>query len=303
MNINEIKQIYLPDFLARHYAITFKKSGQTFVAISPFSDEKNPSFCVREVNGCWLFKDFSSGRGGSIIDFVSHMEGLPSISDTINHIKHLVGDIDLSRPKNTNKQVDDKSYDIHLLYSYFRKNPSGQAAQYVLNRGISPAIVENLVATGDLLYNYYRGQAYCCFAVRDAGMRLKAIESHQIDGSRKFTLGVKHIYTIDWERLQNAERIFITEGIIDYLSVKTIEGESWVGLALMGNQPIFDPGLLSHCPVIVSALDDDPGGQRAFKSIQSLYPEKRFVHYDLCGRNDPNEFLRACIQLQAQAPF
>jgi len=134
-------------------------------------------------------------------------------------------------------------------------------------------------------------------------MHLKAIENHEIDGSRKFTLGTKHIYTVDWAQLPTAERIFITEGIIDYLSIKTLEGDNWMGFALMGNQPVFDPGLLPNCHHIIAAFDNDPGGAIAYAKLQALHPEKRFSIYSLFGYNDPNDLLMASIVMQHYAPF
>jgi DNA primase len=54
--------------------ITLKKSGQNYKALSPFSNEKTPSFFV--VPGKGIFKDFSSGKGGDAITFVMEHEGL-----------------------------------------------------------------------------------------------------------------------------------------------------------------------------------------------------------------------------------
>ena len=42
--------------------ITLKRSGQNYKALSPFTNEKTPSFYVVPTKG--IFKDFSSGKGG-----------------------------------------------------------------------------------------------------------------------------------------------------------------------------------------------------------------------------------------------
>ncbi|MFN7493677.1 MAG: CHC2 zinc finger domain-containing protein, partial [Cyclobacteriaceae bacterium] len=42
--------------------VTLKKSGQNYKALSPFANEKTPSFFVVPAKG--IFKDFSSGKGG-----------------------------------------------------------------------------------------------------------------------------------------------------------------------------------------------------------------------------------------------
>ncbi len=54
--------------------VSLKKAGQNYKALSPFSNEKTPSFFV--VPGKGIFKDFSSGKGGDAITFVMEHEGL-----------------------------------------------------------------------------------------------------------------------------------------------------------------------------------------------------------------------------------
>ncbi|MFZ6013612.1 MAG: DNA primase [Bacteroidota bacterium] len=54
--------------------ISLKKAGQNYKALSPFSNEKTPSFFV--VPGKGIFKDFSSGKGGDAITFVMEHEGM-----------------------------------------------------------------------------------------------------------------------------------------------------------------------------------------------------------------------------------
>ncbi|MEQ9591566.1 MAG: DNA primase [Cyclobacteriaceae bacterium] len=54
--------------------ITLKKSGQNYKALSPFSNEKTPSFFVVPSKG--IFKDFSSGKGGDAFTFLMEHEGM-----------------------------------------------------------------------------------------------------------------------------------------------------------------------------------------------------------------------------------
>ena len=48
--------------------VQLKKAGSNFKGLSPFSDEKSPSFMVSPVKQIW--KDFSSGKGGNVISFL-----------------------------------------------------------------------------------------------------------------------------------------------------------------------------------------------------------------------------------------
>ena len=52
--------------------IVLKKSGTNFKGLSPFSQEKTPSFMVSPVKQIW--KDFSSGKGGNVVAFLMEHE-------------------------------------------------------------------------------------------------------------------------------------------------------------------------------------------------------------------------------------
>ncbi len=54
--------------------ISLKKSGQNYKALSPFTNEKSPSFFVVPAKG--IFKDFSSGKGGDAFTFLIEHEGM-----------------------------------------------------------------------------------------------------------------------------------------------------------------------------------------------------------------------------------
>ncbi len=52
--------------------VQLKKRGANYVGLSPFSNERTPSFTVTPAKG--IFKDFSSGKGGSAITFLMELE-------------------------------------------------------------------------------------------------------------------------------------------------------------------------------------------------------------------------------------
>ena len=54
--------------------IQLKKSGSNFKGLSPFANEKTPSFMVSP--GKRIFKDFSSGKGGNVVSFLMEHEHL-----------------------------------------------------------------------------------------------------------------------------------------------------------------------------------------------------------------------------------
>lgn len=52
--------------------INLKKSGSNYKGLSPFVDEKTPSFMVSPSKQIW--KDFSSGKGGNVVTFIMEQE-------------------------------------------------------------------------------------------------------------------------------------------------------------------------------------------------------------------------------------
>jgi DNA primase len=54
--------------------VTLKRSGANYKGLSPFTNEKTPSFMVSPSKG--IFKDFSSGKGGNVVGFLMEHEKL-----------------------------------------------------------------------------------------------------------------------------------------------------------------------------------------------------------------------------------
>jgi len=52
--------------------VTLKRSGQNYKGLSPFTNEKTPSFFVSPAKG--IYKDFSSGKGGNAVGFLMEHE-------------------------------------------------------------------------------------------------------------------------------------------------------------------------------------------------------------------------------------
>jgi DNA primase len=52
--------------------VQLKKRGANYVGLSPFANEKTPSFTVSPAKG--IFKDFSTGKGGSAVTFLMELE-------------------------------------------------------------------------------------------------------------------------------------------------------------------------------------------------------------------------------------
>lgn len=70
---DEVKQRLSVEEVVSDY-LELKRSGRNFKAISPFTNERTPSFMVSPEKQIW--HDFSSNKGGDIFSFVMEVEGV-----------------------------------------------------------------------------------------------------------------------------------------------------------------------------------------------------------------------------------
>ena len=82
--------------------VSLKKVGSNYRALSPFTNEKSPSFYVSPSKD--IFKCFSSGKGGDAIAFVMEVEGI----NYIEALKYLAGKygIEIQEEEQTDEQID-----------------------------------------------------------------------------------------------------------------------------------------------------------------------------------------------------
>src|SRR5580765_4811874 len=71
--MEEIKsRLSIEDVISKY--VELKRAGRNFRGLSPFGNEKTPSFMVSPEKQIW--HDFSSGKGGNMFSFVMEVEGL-----------------------------------------------------------------------------------------------------------------------------------------------------------------------------------------------------------------------------------
>lgn len=71
--VEDIKQrLNIEDVIGEY--VELKRAGRNFKGLSPFNNERTPSFMVSPEKQIW--HDFSSGKGGNMFTFVMEMEGL-----------------------------------------------------------------------------------------------------------------------------------------------------------------------------------------------------------------------------------
>ena len=71
--VSEVKsRLSIEDVISEY--VQLKRTGRNFKGLSPWTNEKTPSFIVSPEKQIW--HDFSSGKGGDMFTFVQEMEGL-----------------------------------------------------------------------------------------------------------------------------------------------------------------------------------------------------------------------------------
>src|SRR5690349_20557537 len=123
--------------------VSLKRAGRELTGLSPFKQERTPSFFVNDHKGSWF--DFSSGQNGDIFKFVMLTEGL-SFPEAVERLAEQAG---LPLPKvsaEENEREDARSRLLALIETSCRffeaqlaAGAGAEARRYLERRGLGPA--------------------------------------------------------------------------------------------------------------------------------------------------------------------
>ena len=130
--------------------VQLKKTGSNFKALSPFSNEKTPSFVVSPVKQIW--KDFSSGKGGNAISFLMEHEHF-TYPEAIKYLaKKYNIEIEETQTNEIDKEKANERESLYIVSDYaktFFKNKLINSAEgksiglsYFVERGFSEETIE-----------------------------------------------------------------------------------------------------------------------------------------------------------------
>ncbi|MEE1899900.1 DNA primase [Flavobacterium rakeshii] len=99
--------------------INLKRAGSNFKGLSPFSNEKSPSFMVSPVKQIW--KDFSSGKGGNVVAFLMEHEHF-SYPEAIRYLaKRYNIEIEETEQTDEQKAVANERESMYLVSEFAQK--------------------------------------------------------------------------------------------------------------------------------------------------------------------------------------
>src|SRR5712664_1926537 len=123
--------------------VKLKRAGREWKGLSPFQQEKSPSFTVNDQKG--FYHDFSSGKHGDIISFLMETEGV-GFTEAVERLAQMAGvplpavTPDAARHEQRRKTL----YDVMELSAKFfadtlASRHGAKARGYLADRAISPA--------------------------------------------------------------------------------------------------------------------------------------------------------------------
>src|SRR5450631_3721838 len=123
--------------------VQLKKAGREWKGLSPFNPEKTPSFFVNDQKEAWF--DFSSGKNGSIFDFIMLTEGV-SFPEAVERLAQMAG-VALPKVSREDQQRDARRktlYDVMDLAAKFfeatlASRAGAKARGYLADRALDPA--------------------------------------------------------------------------------------------------------------------------------------------------------------------
>ena len=159
--------------------VHLKKSGSNFKGLSPFSDERTPSFMVSPVKQIW--KDFSSGKGGNVVAFLMEHEHF-TYPEAIKYLAKKYGiEIEETQQSSEQKAQANERESLYLVSEFAKKyfhttllkSEEGKAIglSYFKERGFTQETIE----TFELGYSPDSWDAFTSHALKK-GYKLEYLE-------------------------------------------------------------------------------------------------------------------------------
>ena len=276
MEIQNIKQIAITDYLQQQGYAPARVQGIHYWYYSPLRNERTPSFKVNTERNLWY--DFGSGEHGDIIDLVCALHRC-TISEAIRllsgakQVAHQ--DFSFGGKRKTSK------HKLEIISVQSLTNP--YLLRYIAERGISLSIANRFCS--EIRYNNTNRTYYAIGFANDAGGW--EIRSPYFKGC----IAPKSITTIS----KGTDVLQIFEGFMDFLSWQTLNPSSTCDTIVLNSLALL-PRIqekLKNYKQVESFLDNDEAGRKTFEVLKQFCPSiiDGSVRYQT--QKDLNEWLVA----------
>ena len=135
--------------------VQLKRAGSNFKGLSPFSDERSPSFMVSPAKGIW--KDFSSGKGGNAIAFIMEHEHF-SYPEAIKYLaKKYNIEVVETELSNEEKEVANEKESLYLVSEFASKYFQDQLLNTEEGKAIALSYFKERGFTNDTIKKFSLG--------------------------------------------------------------------------------------------------------------------------------------------------
>ena len=161
--------------------VSLKKSGNSYIGLCPFHNEKTPSFSVSPTRG--VCHCFGCGEGGNVISFLMKIEGIPFYEA----VQKLADMANITLPKVTNydkedakkeKEQKERLYEINkdaALFFYNQLKDSRESVEYLKKRGLTGEVAKSFWLgfapdSWNSLFDYLKEKGYTESDIFSAGL-------------------------------------------------------------------------------------------------------------------------------------
>lgn len=180
--------------------VQLKKSGSNYKGLSPFTDERSPSFMVSPVKQIW--KDFSSGKGGNVVSFLMEHEHF-TYPEAIRYLAKKYGiEIEEKEQSPEEKEQANERESLYVVSDFAKdyfhrtllKTETGKAIglSYFKERGFSMDTIEKF----QLGYSLDEWEAFTSEAIKK-GYKLDFLEKTGLTIVKDASTGAAETKTFD----------------------------------------------------------------------------------------------------------
>ena len=278
MQLHDIKQVSIVDYLAQTGYKPKLIKGVNYWYCSPLRTELTPSFKVNAERNQWY--DFATGDHGDIIDLVCALQHCTT-AEAMRRLAALKGvRLAPSFSFGGTTPVRSQAPSMELIGVQAVKHP--KLLLYLSERGLQPSDVSPFLSEV-----YYRVSEKCFFALgfpNDAGgWELR-------NPYFKGCFAPKDITTI---KGTDSHKLQLFEGFMDFLSWRKLHPEEQADSIILNSLTLLPKLIptLHPYPIIESLLDNDEAGDRATKQLFDAGLPVKDMRACYAPDKDINEYL------------